>query len=1250
MSCQLQKTHTDASESQDVTPSDTPTGATIAAMKRKRSTTPHNSPRGLLILQGIVHIRGRSHAVRCLVDSGALGDFVDNAFARRIRLLGKRLRTPRHILLADASTMTSTHTYPKVQLTIGTYSDKVCLAAAHLAGQWDIVLGRAWLHRLNPDINWRTDTVCFTFDAVQHSLTGVPVYDHPSVNFLSALQLKRVARKGAQLFAVTITPADSPESGGASGDNPAAHILRDYSDVLAGIPEDQPMPPARNIDHAIDLLPGTVPPHRSYIRMSPPELTELNKQLTDLLDKGYIMPSVSPFGAPVLFAKKKDGTLRLCIDYRMLNKATIKNKYPLPRIDDLLDQLHGAAIFSKIDLQSGYHQIRVKGADVHKTAFRTKYGHFEWRVMPFGLTNAPATFQTLMNSILRPFLDKFVIVYLDDVLIYSRTSEEHKHHLRLVLQALREHKLYAKLTKCEFWRDTLPFLGHIISQEGISMDPDKLAAIKQWPIPTTVTQLQSFLGLANYYRRFVKDYSFIAAPLTTLCSPKSKKELPWTQEHQTAFDTLKQALVTAPIIHPPNLAQPFTVTTDASNYAVGAVLTQGEGDELRTIAYESRKMTSAERNYPVHDKEMLAVMYALKKWRHYLKGTEVTIITDHKSLEYFCSQPNLSDRQTRWMGELAEYDCKIVHRPGKTNVVADALSRRPDHQVLAMNLRPRQLKETQPPPDPEPVPEPEPPPAPTAQYIPITKLTPPLQLRQETDELDTSTPDPTPTASTIDPEPLLRQVENAAATDQRYQDLLTQLATDDDGTMPFEVTSDGLLYYTGKGAHRLYVPEALRDLFLHEAHDSRISGHLGTHKTLERLTRVAYWPNMERDVRFYVRTCDACQRNKPSNQKPPGMLQPLPIPARNWDSVSMDFITKLPKTLDDHDSILVVVDRLSKMAHFIPTTGGIDADEAATLFFTNVFRLHGLPSSIVSDRDPKFTSNFWRVLFQLTGTKLAMSTARHPQTDGQTERLNRTLEEMLRSFVAYDMRDWDTLLPAVEYAYNDSVQGSTQHTPFYMNYGFHPRAPAAMIDRSAPARCPAAADLLNRMTVAAEQARANLVKAQERQSKYHNVHRRHLTFAVGDEVLLSADALRTYSERERPKDKLKGLYTGPLEVTQVISPLAYRITLPAGSRAHDVVSIQYLRPYKEDTTGRARARGPPEPQPLFYDSDGEPHWEVHSIRGERVLEDGSVEYLVRWRGFSRAHDSFQPLDIVGHTDALKQYLAAKARREGAARS
>jgi hypothetical protein len=395
---------------------------------------------------------------------------------------------------------------PAIDAAIGSYKDTLSAFVADLGQQWDIVLGRTWLDKHNPDIDWQNDIVSFSDGVTRHTLRGKheAATRHSPIG-LTALQLKRCVRKGAQMYLVVLRDADA--AGSTAPDVQTAEavdvtdVLDQFQDVLGGIPETQPMPPSRAVDHAIALEPGSAPPNRGVIRLSQPELEELRRQLQELIDKGYIRPSVSPYGAPVLFARKKDGTLRLCIDYRALNKISVKNKYPLPRIDDLLDQLSGATVFSKIDLQSGYHQVRVAEADIPKTAFRTRYGHYEWTVMPFGLTNAPATFQSLMNAVLRPYLDTFVLVYLDDVLIYSKTQEEHKRHLALVLQALREHKLYAKLSKCEFGKRQLNFLGHVIGDNGISMDPSKVEAITSWPKPRTVTELQSFLGLGRYSPR-----------------------------------------------------------------------------------------------------------------------------------------------------------------------------------------------------------------------------------------------------------------------------------------------------------------------------------------------------------------------------------------------------------------------------------------------------------------------------------------------------------------------------------------------------------------------------------------------------------------------------------------------------------------------------------------------------------------------------------------------------------------------------
>eukprot|EP00253_Pinus_taeda_P023407 PITA_23407 len=363
-------------------------------------------------------------------------------------------------------------------------------------------------------------------------------------------------------------------------------IIQEFTDVFQ---EEIPgLPPQRNIDFTIELIPGAAPVSRAPYRMSTPELTELKMQLQELLDKEYIRPSVSPWGAPVLFVKKKDGTLRMCIDYRQLNKLTIKNKYPLPQIDELFDQVKGATVFSKIDLRSGYHQIRIKDEDIAKTAFRTRYGHYEFVVFPFGLTNAPATFMCLMNSIFHPYLDRFVLIFIDDILIYSRTIEEHHEHLRMVLQTLREHQLYAKFSKCDFFKEEIQYLGHVITKDGIVVDPEKIKAIMDWPVPKDVADVQSFMGLAGYYRRFVEGFSKVAFPITSL--QKKGRAFHWTPNCQKSFEQLKHLLTTAPILSIADPHKDYVVCTDASKEGLGGVLMQ----EGRVIAYESRKLKEHE--------------------------------------------------------------------------------------------------------------------------------------------------------------------------------------------------------------------------------------------------------------------------------------------------------------------------------------------------------------------------------------------------------------------------------------------------------------------------------------------------------------------------------------------------------------------------------------------------------------------------------------------------------------------------------
>eukprot|EP00873_Tetraselmis_striata_P038562 jgi/Tetstr1/458826/TSEL_045209.t1 len=452
--------------------------------------------------------------------------------------------------------------------------------------------------------------------------------------------------------------------------------LMEFADIIAELTN---LPPEREFDFEINLESDEPPKERTY-RMSPAELQEVRSQLEELLAEGWIRPSKSNYGAPILFVRKKDGTLRMCVDYRKLNDLTKKDRTPLPRIDELLDSLHGATTFSTLDLYKGYHQVQIKPEDIHKTAFRTHYGLYEYCVLPFGLTNAPARFQTMMNRILSPYLGKFCVVYLDDVLIYSKTAQEHLEHIRLVLRELQRHHLHIKLSKCSFGRTSVEFLGHIVEAGQIKMDPRKVEAVQQWPVPKTVKDVRGFLGLAGYYRKFIHNFAAVAAPLHDLT--KNQPEFVWTPRADAAFRALKDAMVRAPVLSIPDTSADarYTLYTDASGFAVGAVLLQDQGSGLRPVAYHARKMNKHEVHYPVHEQELLAVRDALIKFRCYLDGAAgFTVITDHDTLRHFFRQRDLSTRQVRWLPVFAPYQrhMDIVYKRGAANH-ADALSRRPD--------------------------------------------------------------------------------------------------------------------------------------------------------------------------------------------------------------------------------------------------------------------------------------------------------------------------------------------------------------------------------------------------------------------------------------------------------------------------------------------------------------------------------------------------------------------------------------------
>ena len=874
-----------------------------------------------------------------------------------------------------------------------------------------------------------------------------------------------------------------------AGDKPTIipEIYKEYSDVFSKIDADI-LPENRPYDCPIDIKEGSEPPFGPIYSLSLLELKVLKEYIEDNLRKGFIRPSKSPAASPILFVKKKDGSLRLCVDYRGLNRITIRNRYPLPLIPELLDRLSTASIFTKIDLRGAYNLVRIRPGDEWKTSFRCRYGQYEYLVMPFGLTNAPAVFQFLMNDILREFLDFFVVVYLDDILIYSNSEEEHIKHVKLVLQRLRENKLYAKLEKCSFHKQDVEFLGYIVSDKGVSMDPTKISSIKSWPVPASIRDVQCFLGFANFYRQFIKNFSRRVLPLTSLI--KKGKKFVWDKDSERAFITLKDEFIKAPLLKHPNLELPFYVETDSSDFAIGAALLQKQGDEeLYPVAFFSRKFTASEINYEVHDKELSAIVYAFRYWRRFLEGAAHTVVvfSDHRNLQYFTTSKLLNRRQARWAMYLSEFDFKVVYRPGSKQILSDALSRRPDYclkadEVACSNQRQELL-------------------------IPMDEEANVIAMLSPSDET------------------LLNKIKHRTKDDQWVKKHRNDIIS---GKMKYFTLEDELVLRN----NLIYVPnDKLRLEVLSKCHDSPIGGHAGIQKTIELVTRNYWWPKLTLFVEQYVRSCETCAMAKASRHKPYGKLMPIPIPGQPWKSISLDFITDLPRSAG-FDSVLVVVDRFTKMAHFEPCAKDITAKGCTDIMMKTVFKLHGLPNEIISDRGPQFVSKFWTHVMNALGAKAKLSSAYHPETDGQTERVNQILEQYLRCNVNYLQNNWVNLLPLAEICYNNLKHTSTGVTPYYSNYGYHPKFDFS----SKPTNCPSSMDYINEIQSTHELMQANLNEAQIRYKQYADEDRcKAPQFKVGDKVWLRKTNIRT----ERPSAKLDYKKVGPFRIVDVINETPY---------------------------------------------------------------------------------------------------------------
>ena len=630
---------------------------------------------------------------------------------------------------------------------------------------------------------------------------------------------------------------------------------------------------------------------------------------------------------------------------------------------------------------------------------------------------------------------------------------------------LRDNTLYVNLEKCTFAKDKVIFLGYVVSTHGVEVDSSKIEAIQNWPTPMNVSQVRSFHGLAGFYRRFVKDFSTIAAPMNEL----TKKGVPfvWGAAQDHAFDELKRLLTSAPLLALPDFSKQFEVECDASGIGIGGVLMQ----EGRPVAYFSEKLSGARLNYPVYDKELYALVRVLEVWQHYLWPKEFIIHSDHEALKYLKVQSNLHRRLAKWVEFIESFPYIIMHKRGKENIVADALSRK---NMLLTTLD--------------------------------VKL------------------------------PGLESLCDLYATDhdfvEPYRLCLLRTAWD-----KFHI-HDRYLFR----ANKLCVPESsVRLLLLQESHAGGLMGHFGCEKTLLMLADHFYWPKMRRDVDRFVRRCITCNKSK-SKLKPHGLYTPLPAPTTPWEDISMDFVLGLPRTKRGHDSIFVVVDRFSKMAHFIACHKSDDASHIANLFFRDIVRLHGVPKTIVSDRDVKFMSYFLKTLWGKLGTKLLFSTTCHPQTDSQTEVVNRTLSQLLRVMIKKNLREWEECLPHVEFAYNRVVHSTTQFCPFEVVYGFKPVTPLDLLPLPMHARvnmeASKRADYVKKIHAKTREA---IEKRGKNIAAARNKSRKQVQFQPGDMVWVH---LRKDRFPDLRHSKLGPRGAGPYKVLAKINDNAYSIDIP----------------------------------------------------------------------------------------------------------
>jgi len=848
-----------------------------------------------------------------------------------------------------------------------------------------------------------------------------------------------------------------------------------------------------------------------------------------------------------------------------------------------MDHLRGKKYFTKMDIRWGYNNVRIKEGDEWKAAFKTKFGLFEPTVMFFGLTNSPATFQRLMDSIFaEEIAEGWLTVYMDDILIASESREDLAEKTRLVLQKLQNNDLYLKPEKCEFNVTRTDYLGFVIEQGQISMDPVKVKGIADWPAPRTLKQLRSFIGFCNFYHKFICRFSDKCKPLNELL--KKNTSWDWTPERHSAFEDLKLEFQKEPVLRIPDQNKPFRIEADASKWASGAVLSQADSNgDWHPVAYLSKTFNQAERNYQVYDRELLAIVRALQEWRRYIQGAphKTLVLSDHRNLTYFRKPQKLNRRQARWAIELAEYDIDLKHLPGNKMIPADALSRRSDHCPNEDNDNEDEVL-----------------------------LTPDLFIQFIDTALLSAVAD----------------VQRGDPTALEALQLITGKGTLDPPTdvEHWTVETDShrsVLFYKGK----IYIPDnlELRRSIVKQFHDVPTAGHPGILGTFQALSKEYYWPGMRTFVRNYVLGCAHCQQFKINRRPTKPALVPIAGSSslRPFAQCSMDFITGLPPSPDGHDAIMVVVDHgLTKGIVLIPTSEkGLTAEKTAELFIAFVYKRFGIPDKLISDRGPQFDSAFFQAFCKALGIQSAMSTAYHPQTDGTTERYNQEIELYLSIYCISNPSEWPQALPTLEFTHNNRQHADRKQTPFELMYGYPPPAIPSTFEDS---NFPNAEERLQSLAAWRQEALAAHEFACQRMAK--RIISSHTKFKKGQLVWLEARNLHL-----RYNKKISTKREGPFEILEVLGPINYRLKLPPHWKMYNNFHAILLTPHTETET-----YGPAYPEPPADIIDGEEEWEVDRIIKHRRVAHGKTEYQVLWKGYGLDQATWEPEDNLEHASKI----------------